>query len=378
MAEINRRDFIRLFVGAAAVSLIPSKARASEAQHSSSLVEFTDDLAARISEKMAELLSGESSIKASGVTKCYGPDRKVNGCITLLESYGAPYGYVCLDVNKPGLLSSCSLGQGVTHPVYEAQPTPRTLSSNESSHVLMLSPIDFCIYDDTSRCFYFENGSTYSIGDSIVTLSDKPDSWSDVMIDVSEISSNYNISGANYIGQFDAVRRDDILAQTDHYACVVTALSIVSSKMDIASFYLEPEMYMEIWHSTNTRPLPDDEQHREGKILGSTRTEYIVPGFQAYALQRGHSIIGTAQSSPSYNTFKQCVDSQRNSVLSAGFFGESSHGHAMCVQGYATLSNGSTSFNALAVADGWDASVVYLRYTPSDYRYSHAAMFYET
>lgn len=374
MRAINRRALVRLFAGAALAGLFPMPAVASTIiDEDSSLVPFTEDLALEVAENFALSMSDNSSVIARNATRCYGSDHVVNGYLVDLYLDGNPYGYVCLDVSKPGLLSSCSFGPNARSPLHLLLPETQVYGIDETQHILMLSPLEFGISESQSGTMTFTNGSSVWSVPEVSFLSNKPDNWSDVMITTSELGK-YTLSNVRYIEPFDAIPQNYIEQYVGYYACAVTALCIVSSKMDIGSIYTDPSIYMQLWHATSTQELPEEEQTNPNAILGSTQNGNIAPGFQAYALQRGRSIIGSGLNNPSYSTFKNYVDLGRNSIISVNLY--SGGGHSLCVQGYAIATLGGSSINTLAVADGWTGSIVYLTYNPTDYQSKYASVFY--
>lgn len=340
----------------------------------------------QLTDSITTCMFSDYDLTPRSAVKCYGTNKVMNGYIVDLTYSGDPYGFVVLDVSKPGFLSSCSIGKGILSPAAKINQTinkTHRLNSKQTSspaHFVMASPLDFGIYDDESNNTLMLQNDQLTDSSSVVKMrSNKPDAWTDVMIRGDKIygSGEYFLSYEHYVGDFDSLSESYAIEKTGHYACAVSALCILSSKLQIADMYLNPEIYMELWKATGTAPLPDDQQTKPGVIFGATSYGGIAPGFQLYAMNRGKVVTGQTVPRPSFEDFKQQVAADRNSIVSASLYGESL-GHSMCAQGYAIATKKATGqvINTLAIADGWYDSVVYLSYSPSDYRITYGSFVY--
>lgn len=359
--------FFILFLGCIFSSLLfISSAFAEEGK-----IELTPELATQTAKEFVDSLQPNNDLIATNPVKFYNSDGQAIGyIISYIASDDTPNGYVVLDNTHDSLFSQWSFEPGSVSPVEREVKSigVSKLSSCDSSDKVIKSAPFF--YEVTSNASFHEDESMLKTEDGEnFALSSTPNTPYWDMIFINAFNGKYNIINYNTIpGDMIAFTDDEIEALTGTYACAVSAL-LNCAPMYVSSFNWDniPSYYSELWNLSSTSTI----RVENGITYGSTLNENMGAAFKRYCSNHGVSINYTNVNNPSWNFFKSMIDRGDMGIFACGIMQNGNReGHAMTVEGYATLQLSNTisdNIYTLVVADGWDdianVNLYYTAYT---------------
>lgn len=331
-----------------------------------SLTLLTPDLARQMAEEFARDVDGGVSRHACDPIKIYGDNgRAIGYSIDFRKDGGEAAGYVIFDNSQEDLISEYSLSDGAASPVDRLGQASVLLESDGGydGKVVKTSPFDYGLYSEEKN--EITDGletEAYSFGDESETPS--TGSWDDVFINTG--TGGYGISYMKTIPEFISISEDQVEASAKRYACAVSAM------LNCSVFYCNlpsrfdkvKNEYDELWSLSDTA----EDKTTGGITYGSTLNSKIGPAFTTYCSRHGKAVTYTYADNPTFNAFSARTDHNNMSIVCLGINKNGKRsGHAMAVEGYGQMTNGTKKMNMLVVADGWYGSPRYLNYAYANY-----------
>lgn len=367
--QLSRREFLVLAgVGAAACSIVPGKAFASDQNP----VLFTEDVASSLASEFAVNNFPGQNIYPGDVTRLYSNDLTPFGYIVdYLTASGENSGYVVFDALNNGMIYEFSIGEGVVSPYARSKDTDGiSLYSDDQLIAVLESTFNYAAYSPTDLKAVDMYGQDVSDSISPISVMATPNTgdWNDIFI---TLSKGWTFKSQNYAPQeFVAFKESEVEKACGRYACAVSAMlncapHYIGSKKfpwkDIGSEYLD------LWSKSSTKVL----YTKNGISYGTTANAKIGPAFSSYCSSKGVSVSSSFVNSPSFSTFKNAIDRGDMAIFACGInqSGERS--------GHAILKNGSISEDiyTLVVADGWGVTARYLSFYYTRFTDTHGVYF---
>lgn len=381
MKICSRRTFLKM---AAALSVGPLCSRPALAEvetgDSDELVQFSPKVAHSFAERFALSMLPGVSIEAEEPVQVLRQDGSLSGYAIDYHKGDIPYGYLVLDTECAGLVSQFLVKEGVPgffEQVLASNSLVATAVSANSNNLLLVTtgPLSYGIVDMQAGEAYIE-GQTLDYS-SVVAIADGSESgdthrWWDVMVTTSDARSTWTISNSGFGVQLYLISEDAVENAIGRYACVVQALYSIGASLPADSTYstmLIPnplsvwDDYLKLWDFTGTTT----DHNTNGIIYGVTADANIGAGFQTFCFSKDVSVDYTFSSSPSYSDFVTHIRGGQPAIVTLSLnTPNGKEGHSMAIEGYATLSNGSTTMRCLEGLNGW-GQVVYINYDFGDY-----------
>lgn len=356
MSDISRRNFLKLGAIAGASAALGTTPAFAEVDKEGKVL-FTEEVAQYLAQSFLEGAFPDKALKATSATRLYSENGKPFGYVVNFETFdGEKNGYVIFDGTRDGALYEFSFDKGAKNPVEHAlEKVPSMLSAGDEPIAIVTSPFTYEALVPSATASVDAYGT-------IKKSASTPDSsgWNDIFISLSDGYSILSMNNAPV--EFISFSESEVENATDRYACAVSAL------LNCAPHYVKnfsyrnwPNDYLTLWSATKTTT-----DHTSGGITyGSTNNANIGSGFKSYCSGKGVSISYSNSQSPSFSSFKNMINRGDMGIFCCGInIDGSRHGHAMAVEGYATLKKGTISENidTLIVADGWYYSARYLSF----------------
>ena len=369
---LSRKEFLAIVASMVASNLLPSNAFANDDE----LTVLSPENAQAIADNLLSCTKPDFTCIPSEPIKFYDTSGKAQGYIVDFYRADTPYGYVVIDSQTTGLISSYSFSKNRVGPATQLRASRNAHLNQSEMHVIMLNPLEFGLVGNDG-VMRLNTNRTISLN-NIPQPSSIPSSWGDVMVGMGEVYSNYTILKENYSGEVRGISEATVEASTGRYACAVTALMLASELHGISSIYSNPNDYLKLWELTETKPLPESAQTKPGIILGSTTNSKCGPGYSRFTKSKGITTSSYYVSNALYSTFQSHVDSKGCSLIHGRLENGGNIGHVMTVQGYATIRQNQTgnTNQMLVVADGWYMEPVCLNVKAQYYSYIDATLLY--
>lgn len=386
MAKLNRRDFLKLATSLFVASTChptPVLANNNE-EEAEEYIRFSPEVALDFANNFASSTRPELTLSASEPVQVLQEDGTLRGYAMDYHCGDTPYGYIVLDTECDGLVSQYTISEG-TQGFYEQalehslaiSPNASALSDKSTSPLLIItSPLSYGVIDQSTG-EAFINGETIQMGVEACAADDSESvpqhRWWDIMIKVSDARSSWTVSNTGFGLQLYLVSESAAMAATERYACAVQALYSICASIPADSSYqttLIPnplsnwDDYYNLWAYTETTV---EKVRDDGVILGTTQDAKIGEGFVSFCQSKGNSASFSFSRTPSYASFVSQVRSGQPSIYTVTINTASGEeGHSMAIEGYATLSNGSSTMRCLQGFNGWE-DIVYINYDFGDY-----------
>ncbi len=342
---------------------------AQEVDSDDTEVEFTETIALEMGERFIEGIEPDKNINVDNAIKFCDESGEPLGYIVNFYYETESYGYVIFDTTVSGLIAEYSIGQQAKNPyevICEKSDTDIVPYNNDESKeiVYKLSPFTYGVMDVAGQ-LHTNDGTldNYKIEPSKEVRGKDPTTWSKVMINISDIYEDYSLVSTNHLNQFISFNESMVESKTGHYACAVSALLACSAYYGTCDYTNIKDTYMEIWNATATTEI----YTKNGIIYGSTNNNDIGSGFVSYCADNDVNVTSRTTNNPTFNFFTSCIDRSDIAVVCCGIIDESTNdrqGHAMAVEGYATISEKTTgkTVHTLMIFDGWYDNVRYLNF----------------
>lgn len=387
MKKMTRRDFLRASAFAGGALLLPKRAWASS---SDNLVPFTSDIALELSESLGDCFAPGAGIEPECATRVVDLSGSHRGwAVDFCGTGGEPYGYAVFDAEVDGLLLQATITEGKGGLVDSIRGAANGAAKSHSlieDTVLMASPLQFGLVDQTSDVVVFNSFNSVPVSDLPLSVSSQavdPIQWKTIMIYEDEVrQGKYQISDSNMFYDYNYAPESEIESNTGRYACAVSALYSIAGCLYTASGPLvecwsDWGEYQKIWDYTSTYT----DHVSNGITYGATPNANIGPGFQKYCSARGFD-IGYSYSSarPAYVRFKKQIAEQKHSIFTGVIVRALSDGsselsgHAMAVYGWADIKMGDFPMSNLYVFNGWE-DMVFLNYSYTGFQSATSTFF---
>lgn len=380
MVDISRRTFLKLGAIAGASAIVgPDPAFASNEENK---IKFTADLARQFAEEFASSMQSERQLSAGTPVEFFDTDGLAIGYIVPFNEGG----YVVFDSTEDSLVSQFSFSEDSASPYGAAISTGRNSRSFKSdpaqSPLIKVSPFAYCVLDTDNQIAASSFGASFnaeSLCQSFNPSSVDPSNWDDIFIPFMSNPGNYSFGLSGTSPYLIAYSESHIKNSCGRYACAVSAM------IHCAEWYCKaqatlPADYTNLWALSGTSVIGYD---RQGRPLGSTTNSKIGAATRTHVMQKGGPTLSYSNmSNPSYSRFMQCIDRGDFGIFSCGINIEdgttiSAEGHAMTVEGYATMLDKSLNrtFETLLVANGWSTGPAYVNLDFAKYTYTYGIIF---
>lgn len=379
--NLTRREAIALVgsaIGCAAIR-IPA-AYGEEPQEDAVLL--TESMAYEKSVDFAQSMVPDMMLTPSAITKIYDMSCQAIGYIVnYSDPNGGASGYVVFDNSHESLVSEFSFDKGALSPYDATRINIAGLHSKSAGdfRAVKTAPFEYAVIDADSGEFFDKNGSTISEGSlEIASIFSAPStgSWDDVFL-CSMGDTRYTVVSQRNLPEFVAIDESWVEREAGRYACGVSAMLNCAAILLGASFSWSDigNEYIDLWNLSETFVTSVS----GGISYGSTYIDKYGPALQSYCSSRGKSIGYSRVTSPSFSQFSNAINRGDPAIFSTSInlsSGES--GHAMTVEGYATLklaSGISDNLYSLIVCDGWQSNARHLNYYYTGFNYTHGTFY---
>lgn len=372
----SRREFLTLAgIGAAGIVTRPKIALATNQEK----VKFTEEVAINLANEFASSNFPEKNVIAESATKLYANDLSPFGYIVdYTTASGENSGYIVFDATNNGMIYEFSVSEGTVSP-YKGSVESAEIATQASTLPIAVieSPFNYAaLFPDEDKAIDMHGVDVTESISTIATLS-TPDtgSWDDIFI---ELGQGWTFKSQNYAPQsFISFLESEVEAASGRYACAVSAmLNCAPHYIGYGTFpWVEiGNEYIDLWNRSSTTAYKTE----NGISYGLTTNKNIGPAFSSYCANKGISVSNSYIDSPTFSTFKNTIDRGDMAIFSCGINRSGARvGHAMAVEGYAILKNGSISEDiyTLVVADGWGAGARYLAFYYTRFTDTHGTYF---
>lgn len=330
------------------------------------MVIMDEDKAVLMAQQFVDSVSGENGITAQNPVKIYDTSDHAVGFSVSFYKDGNPYGYVIFDTLCTELLSQYSIGADIQSPYdYLVDGDISVMSADSEIRAYRVDIMTYGVAATNSQSIQLYDGETVPKSNDSITRSGGKSDWDDIFIPLDKLYQNYNVTQTGHIEQFSAYSEDYVIAQTNRYACGISALMACADFYQVRNARDFKGDYLDLWEMTGSYFLSGS------SVYGSTPRQNLGAGFVEFCTSRGRKDVRFSFTpSPSYTLFKNCIEGGNVALFHATLDTEDGEeGHAMAVQGYAKLVNKNTSASCstVMVADGWNSTVAYVNLNFSQY-----------
>ena len=365
------RHFFKAFIVCFVLSVIACPSMFAE----QGSILFTESMAVAEAEKFANSMCPDKSLSAGTPVKMYDASGQAIGYVLDYRNpSGEASGYIVFDNTDETLIAEYSFDEGVKGPYDIAEDVSVSQQSRSIDDGKRFCKVDAFSYE--IRDAGVSERDSGAVEGTEAFSSGTTNSWDEIFL--GKVGDNrYTISEMRTIPQFIAITEDQ--AKTSgRYACGASAMLHAAIHYSPAGIDWEHpgEHYRSLWTLSKTSTVG-----YEGSIaLGDTLYINLGPALQHFLAYRGVYTGYTGGYNPKYSSFRSTINSNDIALFCCGVNMKSGRvGHIMTVEGYATLKNSSgKSFNALVVADGWNAYARYLNYSYANYTDTYGVFYYKS
>ncbi len=373
--SISRKDFIRIVAaGVAAKMCRPAVAHASSTDSS---VRFSPEVATEMAHILATSYSNRQDLETEAPVILLDSSGGFRGYSVDFSSQHQSFGYVLFDVAYPGLIAQFQLSEGTNGFLSQVlgNDSASLLSDKEANPAYVVyDPFTYGIVDIQQEQILTSNATLELSSESDISLaaSSTSSSWWDTWISYSDAFSSYEVTDPCFSVTLNTVSESFVEQRIQRYACAVHALYAIASSIPNSSYSANlisnPETslaeYSNIWNATATQV---ERIGSNGVTYGTTSNNMTGPGFEGYCQSKGLTVTTSTTHSPTFSTFTTHLQKAMPAVVSAGITTKDGPvGHAMPVDGYATLVKNNKTIRCLSIFNGWE-DTVFFNYDFSNY-----------
>lgn len=361
---MDRRAFLKTAGALLGLGLtVPARAFCDEY---GSLVQFSPSLAEEYALAFASSFAPDKSLETEQPIPMYDASGNMIGYEVDFTSGSVPSGYVVFDVTCSGLVSRFCVDDncpGLYSQSVQANSMSRSFSLSSDPVLVKLNPIEYAATQYGDDLLYVNSNSLLQKGEQLSRARPSTE-WEDLMVE--NIYSGFDITETAYGAPVANLTKNTVERRLKRYACGVTALYCIACAVPYPSpsnwqrwliDFDDINQYTTIWNDTNSYT----DHITDGVTYGETDNSDIGPGFAKFCARQGRDIEYTQSANPTYEAFRNQAMLGCHSVFAAGIIKSSTgerSGHAMAVQGVATLGPSGTGVKDryIYVYDGWSAN----------------------
>lgn len=377
---MDRRTFIKLMAAMAASSLVSPAASFAETIEEGAVsggkVSVGQATALEMAKRFFSSLEPDKGLAAYSAVPFYSISNEPIGFIVHVDEDGQPFGYIIFDSQCDFGISEFSYGAEAAESPFQsiANSAPSLYRSESGAERLYkLDSLTYCSLDGSTGEVRSNYGDMFEVAipdNSYSPMASSPDDWKDVrvLMPASDVYRNYNVSSAGSVSGYTCFTQDVVLSVAGRYACAVSAM------LTVCSYYVQTggrsglkSDYDYLWDASGTTV---EKLSSQCYPLGGTAIDQNGPATSSYCFSRGRKLSYSFKRSPSWESFKNVIDSKNMAIFGGALSGDSSSGHAMAVAGYMQLVDKGDPFSwidALTVFDGWRSGLRILSYANSNF-----------
>lgn len=257
----------------------------------------------------------------------------------------------------------------------------RKTNSERNSKVYKYDALTYGVIDENENVAITNYGENIPVNNENITFASATDvgtsTWNDVFFDIADIYEDYSMVDANNV-EIYTMEESFIEEETDHYACLVTALAICADYYGALDYSNFSEDYLDLWDLSDTSTSSTS----NGIIYGASPIQAAGAVLVDFCEAKNVYITSQYLTNPSINSFRTCIRRGDVGIIHLGINRQESTGieesrHSMAVEGYAIIrkNNTTSNVNTVLVADGWYAEPRYLNFDFDDYTVKRAHVF---